>query len=127
MLEQHHMKLFLAGLTEALISDNFAEQDDYMRLYDHVKLNDEERELAVRMWGKYISLRARIFGKVFFNILFKIYPEIIDKFNFHQATTEAKMDQRLDEIGAKLLSQCNSFLVSLESPKVLYQLSRLAR
>lgn len=126
-LEQHHLKLFLAGLAEAMISDNYAEQEDYLKLYESCMLSDSERELAIKMWGRYISLRSSIFGKVYFNTLFKIFPEIIDKFDFHAATTEADMDRILDFLGSRLLKKCNNFLVSLESPKVLYQLSRLAR
>ena len=125
--EQIHMQLFLAGLTEALISDNYAEQQDYLRLYEQTHLSPEETKQAIHVWTKYISPCEEEFGENYFTKLFIICPEIARKISFPDNVTDSSLGVTLNQIGIEILQKCNRFIVSLENPRVLYQLGKLIR
>ena len=118
--ERQAILLMFATVKDAIISSNYENEQKYMEIYNGISISKQEIAEAEDLWRRQIYRRRDEFGFIYFRTLFKIYPEIISRFETLQRASEKTLVEASNIFGKEIIQGCQSFMVCLEDPFLVY-------
>lgn len=106
-------------IKDAVVSTNYEEKEQYKQLYAKVNASQHEIEEAQKIWKKLILPSRSSIGKVYFESLFTLFPEIKPKFPMFKFVQNEHLDSEFLKVGSEVTNAIKSLIPSLSDPDLV--------